>query len=173
MQCLTPLIDDVVCHVLRLLQRQRAIQFPLAQFDLGAGVRKLTFGLRGHRFERTGVDKIQEVAGADESAITEFDCRNEAADAGTNLNLLNRIEPSRELVPVRDGSFDGLGDGDRRGCGRGWSRLLFPAARKKPREHNEDRRKAIEWTDIGHSRRTRRLLSRAHFVPLKCSRESR
>jgi hypothetical protein len=155
------------------LQRQRAIQFPFSQFDLGAGVRKLTFGLRGHRFERTGVDKIQEVAGTDKSAITEFDGRNEAADAGTNLNLLNRIEPSRELVPVRDSSLDGLGDGDRRGRGRSLRRLLFLAAREKPREHNKDWRKAIEWTDIGHSRRTRRLLSRAHFVPLKYNRESR
>ncbi len=100
--------------------------------------------MRGYRFERTGVDKVQEVAGRDEGAVAEFDRRNEATDAGTNLNLLDRIKPPREFVPVRDGSLDGLGDGDGRGGGRGLRRLLFLAAREKPGEHDEDRGKAIE-----------------------------
>ena len=126
LQGLAPLIDDVLCHILRLLQRQRAIQLPFGKFDLGARIRKLAVGLRGDRLERPRVDKIEKIAVFYESAVAEFHVCNKAADAGTNLNLLDRIEPPRELVPIRDGSFDGLGHGDRwRRRGRGLRRLLL------------------------------------------------
>jgi hypothetical protein len=89
------------------LQRQRAIQLSFGQFDLGARIRKLTAGLRGYRFKRAGVDEIQEITCLDEGTIAEFDGGNETADARTNLNLKDRIKPSRELIPVRDGSLGG------------------------------------------------------------------
>ncbi len=114
---------------MRLLQCQRAIQLAFGEFDLGARVRKLAIGLRGDRLERTCIDQIQEVARLDEGAVAELDVGDEAADAGANLNLLDRIEPARELVPVGDGSLDGLSYGDRRRWrGRSLRCLLFLAA---------------------------------------------
>ena len=149
---------------------QRAIQLPLGKFHLGARIRELTVGLRGYRLERAGIDEVKQVAGVDEGAVPEFDTVDEAADAGANLNLLDRIEPPGELVPVRDGSLDGLGDGDGRGGGRGLRLRLLAAASERQREQHTDRCPAASWkatkrTAIEPGRRSRMLrsVSRTHF----------
>src|SRR5581483_5548036 len=141
--------------------------FALGKFDLGTRVRQLAIRLRSDRLERTSVDQVEEIASLDKGAVPEIDVGNEAADARPNLDGLNRVKPSRELVPISDGSLDGLGDRDgRSGRGRRLCCRLFAAAREKTSDQNKDRR-AIQRSAIGHSNRTRRLLTRAQFPLLQ------
>jgi len=114
LQRLAALVDNGIGDRLGLIQGQRAVEFALGEFRLGARVRELAFGLFRDRLEGTGIDDVQEVAGVDESAVAEFDIGDEAADAGADLDFLYRIEPSGEFVPIGDGALGRLCDGDRR-----------------------------------------------------------
>ena len=59
------------------------------------------------------IDHIEQIAGMDEGAVAELDRRDEAADAGADLHLLDRLEASGEFVPIGDGSLHRLRDRDR------------------------------------------------------------
>ena len=98
---------------------------------------KLAVGLLGDRLERTGIDHVKQIARADDRAIAEFDTVDEAADAGANLNLLDRLEASGEFVPVGDGPLDRLrhGDGRRRGSRR--LRRFVVAGGQRQREQRD------------------------------------
>ena len=109
-------------------------------------------------------------AGADDRTILELYTIDEAADAGTDLNLLDRLEPTGELVPVGDGPFDRLRHRHqrrRRGCLR--LRLLVAAGERKREQHADGCAaascKAAKRTAIGLGRCTRilRSVSRTHF----------
>jgi hypothetical protein len=135
-----------------LNQCKRTVEFALGEFGLGARVRELAIGLLGNGFERARIDDVQEVAGVDEGTIAEFDVGDEPADPGANLNLFDRVKPSGELVPVRDGAFGRLGDGDRRRSGSSLRRRWFAvAARQSGREQNDHRPKNAKRADIDNS----------------------
>jgi hypothetical protein len=111
LQRLAALIDDGVGDRPGLIQGQGAVQFALSEFGLGAG-RELAVGLLGDRFKGTEIDDIEEIAGIDGRAVAKFNAGDEPADAGANLNLLDRLEPPGEFVPIGDGAFGWLGDGN-------------------------------------------------------------
>ena len=122
LQGLAALIDDLFGDRAGLDQGQAAVEFALGELRLGARIRELAVGLLGDRLKGTGIDDVEKIAGLDEGAVAKFDVGDEAADPGANLNLLHRLEPSGEFVPIRDGAFGGLRDRDRRcggGCRRG------------------------------------------------------
>jgi hypothetical protein len=75
----------------------------------------------GDRLERTGVDHVKQITRLDDGAVAEFDRCHETADAGANLDLLDRLEAPGEFIPVGHGPLHRLRDGDGR---RGRSRLL-------------------------------------------------
>ena len=109
LQGLAALIDDGIRYRLGLVQGQGAVEFALGEFRLGARIGQLAVGLLGDRLERTGVDHVKQIARLDEGAVAKFDAGDEAADAGANLNFLDRLEPSGEFIPVGDGAFHRLG----------------------------------------------------------------
>ena len=75
-----------------------------------------------------GVDHVKQIAGVDDGAVAEFDAGDEAADAGADLDLLDRLEPSGEFVPVGDGALDRLRDRDGRRRGAACCGGLSPQA---------------------------------------------
>src|ERR1700722_18926440 len=103
-------------------------------------MRGLTVRLLGDGLERPGIDHIEKIAGLDECSVTKLDAGDEPADPGANLDLLHRLKPSGELVPIRNGAFGRLRDRDRR-CGGSLRRRLFPAARQSDGQHDERRPK--------------------------------
>ena len=108
-------------HRLGLVQRQGAVEFAPGEFCLRMCVRQLAIGLLGDRLERAGINHVKQIAGAHDRAIAEFDAGDETADAGADLDFLNRLEPSGEFVPVGNGTLHRLRNRNRRRCG---SRLL-------------------------------------------------
>jgi hypothetical protein len=83
-------------------------------------------------------------------AVPELDIGDETADAGANLNFLDRLEASGELIPIGDGAFHRLRDGDRRRrrrCGRLW-RGFVAAASQRNGDEDAERPKAAEWMNI-------------------------
>ena len=171
LQGLTPLVHHLFGDCIGLHEGQSAIELALGQLRFGACVGKLTVGLGRHRLERARVDDIEQVAGMHHVAVLELDIGDKAADAGTDLNLLDRIEAAGELVPVRDGPFDRLCHRHRRRRRRGCLRLRLPvAASEREREQHTDRCaaascKAAKRTAIEPGRRSRilRSISRTHF----------
>ena len=139
LQGLAALIDDGVGDRLGLIQGQRTVEFALGEFRLGARIRKLAVRLLGDRFERAGIDHIEQVAGIDEGAVAKFDTGDEAADPGADLNLFHRLEPSGELVPIGDGAFGRLRDRDRRRRGCRLLRRLVAAAGQGDRKQDDQR----------------------------------
>jgi len=121
----------------------------------------LAIGLLGNGFEWTRVDEIQKIAGIDDRAVAEFDAGDEAADAGANLNLFDRIEPPGKFIPVGDGSLDGLGDRDWRRRSRRLRRRLVIATAQADREDCDHRCELAERANLDHSSLTLRFLSRA------------
>ena len=134
LQGLAALVDDGIGHRLGLVQGQRAIEFALGQLRLGARVRQLAVGLLGDRLERTGIDHVKQIARLDDGAVAKFDDGDEAADAGANLDLLDRLEPSGEFIPVGDGALDRLRHRDGRRRGSRLLRRLVAARRQRQRE---------------------------------------
>jgi hypothetical protein len=134
LQGLAALVDDGIGYGLGLVQGQGAIEFTLGQFGLGAGVRQLAVGLLRHRFERAGVDHVEQIAGFDDGAVAEFDRCHKATDAGANLDLLDRIEPAGEFIPVGHGALHRLRNRNgRRRRGR-LLRRLVATRRQRQRE---------------------------------------
>ena len=113
---------------LGLDQGQAAVEFALGEFGLGARIRELAVGLLGDGLEGAGIDQVEQIAGIDDGAVAKLDVGDEAADPGANLDLLDRLEPAGEFVPIGDGALDRLRDRDRRRSGRGRRRRLVPAA---------------------------------------------
>ena len=111
----------------------------MASSDLGARVGELAVGLLGDRLERAGIDQIEQVAGMDDVAVLELDTGDEAADPRPDLDLLDRLEPAGEFVPVGDGALDRLRDRDRRRRGGGLRRRLFAAAGQRDGQQNGQR----------------------------------
>jgi len=123
----------------------------LGKLRLGTRIRELAVRLLGNGFERTGIDHIQKVAGLDEGAVAKLDAGDESADPGANLNLFDRFEPSGKFVPIRHGTFDGLGNRDGRCGGRGWRRRLIAATGQGDCDQNGQWPKIAERTDIDSS----------------------
>src|ERR1700722_13668076 len=140
LQGLAALIDNLFGNSTGLDQGQAALEIALGKLRLGARIRELTVRLLGNGFKRSGIDDIKKIAGIDECTVTKFHAGNEPADPGANLDLLHRLEPSGELVPIRNGAFGWLRDRDRR-CGGSLQRRLFPAAGQSDGQHNEHRPK--------------------------------
>ena len=170
LQGLTALVDDLFGDRAGLDQVQAAIELALGKFDLGARIRKLAVGLLGDGLERAGIDDVEQIAGMDHVAVLELDAGDEAADPGADLDLLDRLEPAGELVPIGDGALDRLRDRHRRRRGGRLRRRLFAAARQRDRQQHTDRcaaasRKATKRTAIESGRRSRMLrsVSRTHF----------
>src|SRR5581483_740438 len=125
--------DRVVLHEL-----QAAFEIAFGKLDLGACVGKLPLGLQRGRFERARIDDVEQIAAVDDRTILELYTIDEAAYAGTDVNLLNRIEATGELVPVGDSPFNRLRHRHqwRR---RGRLRLRLPvAANEREREQHAD-----------------------------------
>ena len=154
-----------------LHELQAALEIALGKLPLGACVGELPFGLQRDRLERARIDDVKQIASADDRTILELYTVDEAADAGTDLNLLDRLEATGELVPVGDGPFDRLRHRHRRRRRRGRLRLrLLVAASEREREQHTDRCaaascKAAKRTAIEPGRRSRilRSVSRTHF----------
>src|SRR4051795_13421520 len=131
LQRLTALIDDLFGDRAGLYEGQAALEIALGKLPLGARVGELPFGLQHDRLERARIDDVKQVASADDRTILELYTIDEAADAGTDLNLLDRLEPTGELVPVGDGRFDRLRPRHRRRRrGRVRLRLLVSASER-------------------------------------------
>ena len=77
----------------------------------------------------------------DEVAVAEVDAGDEAADPGANLDFLDGLEASGELVPIRHGALDRLRDRDRR-CARPLAARLFAAAGKASATQDDQRSRA-------------------------------
>src|SRR6185295_12840258 len=89
----------------------------------------------GDRLEWPGIDDVQQIARAHDGAVAEVDAGDETADAGANLDLLHRLEPPGEFIPVGNGTLHRLRNGDgRRRSGRLLWRLVA-ARRQRQREH--------------------------------------
>src|SRR3954467_11237587 len=101
LQRLTALIDDLFGDRAGLHEGKAALEIALGKLSLGARVGELPFGLQHDRLKRARIDNVKQTAGADDRAILELYTIDEAADAGTDLNLLNRLEATGELVPIR------------------------------------------------------------------------
>jgi hypothetical protein len=108
LQRLSALIDGLFGDRAGLHELQGAFEIALGKLDLGACVGKLPLGLLRDCLERARIDDLKQIAAADDRTILELYTVDEAADTGTDLNLLNRLEATGELVPVGDGSFDRL-----------------------------------------------------------------
>ena len=119
---------------LGLVQGQGAVEFALGSFGFRARVGQLAVGLLGDRLERTGVDHVKQIAGPDDGAVAELDAGHEAADAGANLDLLDRLEPSGEFIPVGDGALHRLRHRDGRRRGSRLLRRLVAAGGQRQRE---------------------------------------
>ena len=139
LQGLAALVDDLFGDSTGLDQGQAAVELALGKLRLGARIRELAVGLLGDGLERPGIDHIEQIAGFDECAVTKLHAGDESADPGANLDLLHRLEPSGEFVPIRNGAFGWLRDRDRR-CGGGLRRRLVPAAGQGDGQQNEQRR---------------------------------
>ena len=111
----------------------------LASSALARASAKLAGGLFGDRLERTRVDDIEQVAGTNHVAVPELDSGHEAADAGANLDFLDRLEASGEFVPVGDGAFHRLRHRNRR-RGGGRRRWRLVAAARQRQCHQRDQR---------------------------------
>ncbi len=133
---------------LGLIQCQRTVELALAEFRLGARVRQLAVRLLGNRFKGPGIDDVQEVAGIDEGAVAKFDVGDESADPGANLNLLHRLEPPGEFVPIGDGASGRLCDRDRRWRACGLLRRLVSAAGQGDCEQNDQRSDNVKCVEI-------------------------
>ena len=144
LQGLAALVDDGFGDCTGLDQSQRAVEFALGQFRLGARIGKLAIGLQRDRLERTGIDDVKQIAVTDDRAVAELDAGDETADPGANLNLFHRLEPSGEFVPIGDGAFGRLCHRDRRRSGRSLRRRLVAATGQGDREQNHQRRQAAE-----------------------------
>ena len=170
LQRLTALIDGLFGDRAGLHELQAALEIALGKLLLGACVRELPLGLQRDRLERARIDDVKQIASSDDRTILELYTVDEAADAGTDLNLLGRLEATGELVPVGDGPFDRLRHRHRRRR-RGRLRLrLLVAASEREREQHTDRCaapscKAAKRTAIEPGRRSRilRSVSRTHF----------
>src|SRR5437773_5280756 len=169
LQRLTALIDDLFGDRAGLHEGQAALEIALGKLPLGARVGELPFGLQHDRLERARIDDVKQIASADDRTVLELYTIDEAADAGPDLNLLDRLEATGELVPVGDGPSDRLRRRHRRRRGRLRLRLLV-AASEREREQQTDRCaaascKAAKRTTIEPARRSRilRSVSRTHF----------
>jgi hypothetical protein len=144
LQGLSALVDDLLGHRAGLDQGQAAVEIALGEFRLGPRIRKLAVRLGCHRLERTRIDHVQEVAGLDEGAVSEFDAVDEAADPGANLNFFHRLEPPGELIPIGHRTLGRLRHRDRRRA-RGRRRRLIAAARQNEGKQNDQRPEVAEW----------------------------
>ena len=144
LQRLAALIDDLFGDGTGLDQIEPAVEVALGKLRLGARVRKLAVRLLGDGFERTRIDDVKQVAGMDHVAVAELDIGDEAADPGTDLDLLDRVETPGELVPVGDGALDRLGDRDRRSSRGRRLRRLVPAAGQRGGQQDNQRADAAE-----------------------------
>src|SRR3954468_23202557 len=132
LQRLTALIDDLFGDRTGLHEGQAALEIALGKLPLGARVGELPFGLQHDRLERARIDDVKQIASADDRTILELHTIDEAADAGTDLNLLDRLEATGELVPVGDGPLDRLRHRHlRRRRGRLRLRLLVAASERE------------------------------------------
>ena len=94
----------------------------------GARVRQLAVCLQGNRLEWARIDDVKQVAGMHDSAVAKLERGDKDADAGADLHLLDRLEPTGELVPIGDGAFHRLRHRDRGRRRRGLLRRLVAAA---------------------------------------------
>src|ERR1700755_559649 len=171
LQSLTALIDDLFGDRAGLNEAAAAVAVALGKHPLGACVGELPLGLQHDRLERTRIDDVKQIASMDDRTILELYTVDETADAGTDLNLLDRLEATGELVPVGDGPFDRLRHRHRRRRRRGRLRLrLVVAASEREREQHTDRCapascKAAKRIAIAPGRRgwILRSVSRTHF----------
>ena len=106
----------------------------------------------------------------DDRAIAELDAGDEAADAGADLDLLDRLEAAGEFIPIGDGALDRLRDRDGR-----WPAAPPAAGGLSPQPDNEPR--ASSATSAAGGRRANgswkfpfesnaSFFSRAQFHPL-------
>src|SRR6266436_1352905 len=75
----------------------------------------------------SGIDDVEQIAGMDDRAVTEFNAGDEAADAGADLNFLHRLEAAGEFIPIGDGTFGRLCHRDWQWSGRRLRRRLVAA----------------------------------------------
>jgi hypothetical protein len=146
LQGLAALIDNLFGNSAGLDQGQAALEIALGKLRLGARIRELTVRLLGDGLKRPGVDNIEKIARFDECTVTKLHAGDESADPGANLDLLHRLEPSGELVPIGNGAFGRLCHRDRR-CSGGLRRRLVPAAGQGDGQQNEQRPE-VERTGI-------------------------
>ncbi|MBA7698797.1 hypothetical protein ES703_107479 [subsurface metagenome] len=144
LQCLAALVDDGFGDGAGRNQGQRALEFALGQFGFGAGIGELAVGLQCDRLEGTGVDHIKQVTRLDEIAVLELDGVDEAADPGADLHFVHRLEAASEFIPIGDHAFGRLRDGNRRRRRRRGLRRRLVAAGKAHRQHDGQRRQAVE-----------------------------
>ena len=143
LQGLAALVDDGFGNRAGLNQGQRAIEFTFCQFRLGARIGKLAIGLQRCRLERPGIDRVKQVALADDVTVAEFDAVDEAADPGAHLHLFHRLEAAGEFIPVGDGAFGRLRHGDRGRRRCGLLLRLVSASGQREGEQESQRREAV------------------------------
>ena len=132
LQGLAALVDDGIGHGLGLVQGQGAIEFALGKLRLCPRIGQLAVGLLGDRLERDGRRSRRADRRPDDGAVAELDAGHETADAGANLDFLNRLETSGEFIPVGDGAFHRLGHRHgRRRRGRRLRRLVAAGSQRK------------------------------------------
>src|SRR4051812_30181943 len=145
LQRLTALVDDLLRDRASLNQGQAPVEFTLRKLFLGPRVVELTLGLQRDRLKRAWIDDVKQIACMNDRTIRERDPVDEAADASADLNLLDRLEPAGELIPVGDCSFHRLRNCHRRWRWRWRGRLrlrLVSAANERQRKQQNDRRAA-------------------------------
>ena len=108
LQRLSTLIDELFGDRAGLHELKAAFKIALGKLDLGARVGKLPLSLQRDSLERARIDDVKQIAAVDDRTILELYTIDKATYAGTDLNLLNRLEATGELVPVGDRPFDRL-----------------------------------------------------------------
>ncbi len=151
LQGLATLVDDLFGDSTGLDQGQAAIELALGKLRLRARIRELTVRLLGNGLKRPGIDNIEKIASFDEGTVTKLHTGDESADPSADLDLLHRLEPSSELVPIGNGAFGRLCDRDGR-CGDGLRLRFVPATGQGDGQQNEPRPKAAAGATIGSHR---------------------
>ena len=134
------LVELLARHGLRFEQRPGTGQ--LALRELGTRLRRAHLRLRTRqlRFERPRVDREQQLALLDESAVDEVHRVDRAGNARPQLDVVGGLEPAAELLAVGHRALHRGGDADRRRLRRaalGVGRLAAPAELERRSEQHE------------------------------------
>ena len=102
------------CKISRFRQRLRALQLHARKLEKACRNIHPGLGRIESRLIGPAVDREQKVALVDDRAVLKVHLGEVAAYAGSDIDIVDRLEPSDELVVLHDIASDGLRDRDDR-----------------------------------------------------------